>query len=110
MANTIQRTVDVVARYGGEEFAVILPNAPLAGATVVAERIRCAIERLDLSDGNHAGRNMTVSIGVATVTPHRTGGFSGLIAAADAALYQAKREGRNRVVAIDLDAASQPSR
>ncbi|MGZ5819591.1 MAG: diguanylate cyclase [Burkholderiaceae bacterium] len=103
MADCIQRTVDVVARYGGEEFAVILPNAPLSGAIVVAERIRAAIERLDLSEHGGQENNVTISIGVATTIPQQAGGFSRLVAAADAALYQAKREGRNRVVAADFD-------
>ncbi|HEY8099557.1 MAG TPA: diguanylate cyclase [Burkholderiaceae bacterium] len=106
MADCIQRTVDVVARYGGEEFAVILPNAPSSGAIVVAERIRSAIERLDLSEFIAQSSNVTISIGVATMTPLQPGGFTQLIAAADAALYQAKRAGRNRVVAVDLDAGN----
>lgn len=97
----------MAARYGGEEFVVILPNAPLNGAIVVAEHIRAALERLDLSDAGQEKRNVTISIGVATVTPVQADGFARLIATADAALYQAKREGRNRVIAIDLDARNQ---
>ncbi|MGZ3237013.1 MAG: GGDEF domain-containing protein, partial [Burkholderiaceae bacterium] len=109
MADCIQRTVDVAARYGGEEFAVILPNAPSSGATVVAERIRSAVEQLDVPGLTGQGGKVTISIGVATVTPLQPGGFTQLIAAADAALYQAKHEGRNRLVAVDLDAENQAS-
>jgi diguanylate cyclase (GGDEF)-like protein/PAS domain S-box-containing protein len=103
MTDCIQRTVDAAARYGGEEFAVILPNASLIGGTVVAERIRAAVERLSLPDSAGKNNHVTVSIGVATVIPIYPNGFSKLLAAADTALYQAKRKGRNRVEAIDLD-------
>jgi diguanylate cyclase (GGDEF)-like protein len=109
MSDCIQRTVDVVARYGGEEFAVILPNASLNGATVVAERIRSAIERLDLPGSGRLGKKVTVSIGVAAITPAQAGGYPILVSAADAALYQAKHDGRNRVVSIDLDVQNQAS-
>lgn len=107
MTECIQRTVDAAARYGGEEFAVILPNASTVGASFVAERIRAAIERLKLPVPGEKDGKVTVSIGVATVTPMQTGGFAKLIATADDALYQAKHQGRNRVVAIDLDVENQ---
>jgi diguanylate cyclase (GGDEF)-like protein len=104
MTECIQRTVDVVARYGGEEFAVILPNASNDGANVVAERIRAAVEQLHLPVPDGKAGKVTVSLGVATITPVQAGGFNKLIRAADAALYQAKHAGRNRIVTIDLDA------
>jgi len=90
--------IDLVARYGGEEFAVVLPNTALRDAGSVAERLRTTVgasEIVKRSSGEHLGR-ITVSIGVAEVTP----GCSpeALIAAADASLYRAKREGRNRVM------------
>jgi diguanylate cyclase (GGDEF)-like protein len=104
MSDCVQRTVDVVARYGGEEFSIILPSAGQDGASVVAERIRSAVEQLDLSRTEHGGGPVTVSIGLATTMAKPPANPSMLFSAADAALYQAKREGRNRVVAIDLDA------
>lgn len=107
MTESVQRTIDLVARFGGEEFAVILPNATATGAAVVAERIRSAIEQLDLSGTDIKGGPVTTSIGVATATTLPTGSPEKLIAAADAALYQAKHAGRNRVVVVDLDAATQ---
>ena len=85
------RTVDCAARYGGEEFAVLLPETDLAGALEVAERIRTRVE-----GGEFPGRKVTLSIGVA-VFPKHGDTAQGVIAAADAALYVAKRGGRNQV-------------
>lgn len=98
------RTMDLVARYGGEEFAVILPSTDLEGAAVVGERIREAIESLDLPHTySEAAKYVTVSIGAATMVPSPSTSPTQLIAAADAALYRAKREGRNRVVAATAE-------
>ena len=91
------RTEDMVFRYGGEEFAAILSNAPLKIALQIAERIRMQVEDADFI---WEGRRIpvTLSIGVA-LAGTRTQDGQALIQAADAALYQAKRAGRNRVVA-----------
>ena len=93
---------EVAARYGGEEFAMILPGHDPAAAGARAERLRAAIEALRLP---HAGSAtapwITVSVGVAT--RGADGDDVSLIAAADAALYRAKRAGRNRVVAAASD-------
>ena len=85
------RRSDRVARYGGEEFAVILPDTALAGAHVLAERYRRAVESSTWSQ-----RGITVSIGVAARTQDESG--ADLVAAADAALYRAKAEGRNCIM------------
>jgi diguanylate cyclase (GGDEF)-like protein len=87
------RDVDVVARYGGEEFFVMMPETGGDGAADVAERVRArlAAERLP------GGGTVTLSFGVAEFPAHGDVGET-LIAIADAALYQAKREGRDRVV------------
>ncbi len=86
------RNSDVVARYGGEEFAVVLPNTTADSAMVLAERFRRAIE-----NNEWAQRRVTISAGVSTLSDvandQRT-----LIATADQALYDAKRQGRNRVI------------
>ncbi len=95
------RISDVVARYGGEEFAVILPETPPDGAQEIAERIRAAVEELPMlvrTDTEEKTIRKTVSIGVATF-PSDGENQADLSAAADAALYRAKREGRNLVIA-----------
>lgn len=90
------RANDLVARYGGEEFAVILPNQSLKGAAIVAERIRCRVEQLQLPCRFAAG-HVTVSIGAATAIAGADNHASQLVAIADAALYRAKHLGRNRI-------------
>ena len=89
---------DLAARYGGEEFALLLPNTTLRAAMTVADRIRCAVmakELMKRSTGEHLGR-ITISVGVASLRPDDTA--QTLIERADACLYAAKRNGRNRVV------------
>lgn len=98
--------VDLAARYGGEEFAVFLPGSPSGAAeacadeaTVVAERLRQTVEAIDIEYGDDPGRitlKTTVSIGVA-LYPATARTMGELVAQADAALYQAKRRGKNRV-------------
>jgi len=90
------RANDLVARYGGEEFAVILPNQSLKGAAIVAERIRCRVEALQLPS-TAPTRHITVSIGAATALAGQDNNASQLVAIADAALYRAKHLGRNRI-------------
>ncbi len=93
------RGPDEPARYGGEEFAVALPETGLDGAVELAERIRVRIESEHVPSGDGAGAvRVTASIGVVSMRGFADGG-EGLIAAADAALYEAKRAGKNRVVA-----------
>jgi diguanylate cyclase len=89
---------DLATRYGGEEFAVILPNTVLRSALTVADHIRRAVmskELLKRSTGQNLGR-VTISLGVATA--HKGDTAQSLIARADACLYAAKRNGRNRVI------------
>jgi diguanylate cyclase (GGDEF)-like protein len=93
------RGVDEPARYGGEEFAVALPETGLDGAVELAERIRVRIESEHVSRGDGAGAvRVTASVGAVTMRGSADGAEA-LIAAADAALYEAKRAGKNRVVA-----------
>ena len=90
------RAQDVVSRWGGEEFMLLLPDTDLAGARHVAESTRLAISALRIE---HAGSSFEValSLGVCEHRPERS--MEETIADADAALYQAKQEGRNRVAA-----------
>ncbi|HEX2254286.1 MAG TPA: diguanylate cyclase [Thermoanaerobaculia bacterium] len=95
------RSSDAVGRYGGEEFLIVLPETPLAGGQIAAEKMRRAVEavRLTLDDGHEAA--VTISVGLASLEQYRDSPvpltIRDLIAAADRALYQAKNEGRNRV-------------
>ena len=94
----IRRSGDLVARYGGEEFAVLLPATPLAGASGVAERIRQAIWLRALPhEASPLGR-VTICIGVADSQGTGCAGETDLIRLADAALYAAKKNGRNQVM------------
>lgn len=96
----IERTTDFASRYGGEEFVVVLPVTDEHGAMIVAEKIRSGVEALKIKhEGSLAGGFVTVSAGVASGIPKREGTATILVDAADRALYQAKVEGRNRVVA-----------
>ena len=87
------RTRDIVCRYGGEEFALILPGMDGSHAMALAESLRRSIEEAGLSDGQ-----ITISIGVASPNDQVIHTVGELFRAADSALYQAKADGRNRVV------------
>ena len=98
------RDVDIPVRYGGEEMAVILPHTDLNGAAAISERVRAAIEALRIPrlDGD-APLRITASFGVASSAE---GDNDGLIADADAALYAAKRQGKNHTVTASSGAAN----
>ncbi|MGF2013971.1 bifunctional diguanylate cyclase/phosphodiesterase [Nostoc sp. DedVER01b] len=102
ISQTVKRPADLVARYGGEEFAVILPNTDMEGAIAVARNIQTNISALKmLHPHSQVSEFITLSLGVATITPHSQLSPATLIAAADQGLYQAKAQGRNCVVQID---------
>jgi len=91
------REEDLPARYGGEEFIILLPNTPKAGAAVVAEKIRAAIQNHAYpKEKSQPMGDLTISGGVACF-PYDGRSSAELISAADEALYRAKRSGRNRV-------------
>ena len=94
-----QRSADLVTRYGGEEFAVILPNTDASGALQVAQRIRNYLAALGiLHQSSPVSQSITLSIGVATKIPNPKEAPISLVQSADNALYQAKAEGRDRLV------------
>jgi diguanylate cyclase (GGDEF)-like protein len=95
VAQTVEkclRPTDLAARYGGEELLVILPETPLEGARIAAERVRASIS---LSKLPNIDRNITISIGAACLAEGEDG--DGLLKRADERLYLAKERGRNRV-------------
>jgi diguanylate cyclase (GGDEF)-like protein len=93
------RSVDTAARYGGEEFAVILPQAGIDGAMIVAERLRRRIELMEVPGVGH----VTASLGISTFPQHASSRDT-LVLAADRALYNAKNTGRNCVCVPPDDA------
>jgi len=102
LGHCLRRSEDLLARYGGEEFLAVLPGADLAVATTLAEKMRVEME--------HSGLGATISIGVASRVPDASASLTELVARADAALYVAKKSGRNRVeVAYAAAPKPQPS-
>jgi two-component system chemotaxis response regulator CheY len=108
------RSYDVLGRWGGEEFLILLPGTSLAEAGAVAERIRAHLSEawLPLPDGLTV--NLTASLGVAVIDDAGAGAagqswLDQLVSAADQALYQAKSQGRNRVVIAAAPAALPPA-
>jgi diguanylate cyclase (GGDEF)-like protein len=101
------RKIDLVARYGGEEFAVLLPRADRPAALAAAEKLRAAVKAAGLPDGD--GPPVTISIGIG-VWPDDARDVAALMDAADAALYAAKRAGRDAVRAHEPGMREHPGR
>jgi two-component system, chemotaxis family, response regulator WspR len=97
LSSAIKRPADIVARYGGEEFVVLVPETDAAGVSHVAEQLRMAVRDLELPHGgSDVSPFVTISLGSMVVSPSTAEGELQLIEAADKALYQSKRAGRNR--------------
>ena len=98
LQESIKRAGDLVARYGGEEFVIILPATSQADATRIGEKVRSNIEDLKVvHQRSEVSEYLTVSIGIAAAIPEKNMIPASLMSQADRALYQAKRQGRNRV-------------
>jgi len=92
-----QRPGDIVARYGGEEFVILLPHTSSDQAKHVSDRIRAKIAALNLPHESSPYRRLTISVGSASLIPGEGVQPSVLLKGSDEALYEAKRNGRNRV-------------
>jgi two-component system, cell cycle response regulator len=94
-----RRASDLAARYGGEEFVIILPDTESDKAVHIAEQIRTAVEDLHIQhSSSQTSDYLTISLGVATIIPTRDQKPGTLINFADEALYQAKKNGRNKSI------------
>ena len=97
LRESCKRSTDLAARYGGEEFAITLPETPSTEIQRLGEEICQAVEALSLPhSASSTAKCVTISVGGATTIPQQGEGFSQLVDAADKALYEAKRAGRNR--------------
>ncbi|MBA3007754.1 MAG: diguanylate cyclase [Desulfocapsa sp.] len=97
LRTVVGRDLDIIARYGGEEFVIILPDTNRQGAAILAERIGEAMLKLALPHAkSDISEFVTISLGIATAADHILTDGSQLVALADQALYQAKKNGRNR--------------
>lgn len=104
LRTALKRAGDTVGRYGGEEFLVILPETPAQGAVMLAEEMRSRVEELRIEHtASQTNHHVTISLGLSSTIPTQETPAAKVIAAADRALYQAKRAGRNRVSVQVLD-------
>jgi diguanylate cyclase (GGDEF)-like protein len=113
LARCLEETLNpldaIACRIGGEEFGIVLPGASAAKARSTAERIRRAVVGLQIPHAPEVGGIVTVSIGVAHVVPGAEDTPDALFAEADAALYEAKRSGRNRVRMVEDPQEERPA-
>jgi diguanylate cyclase (GGDEF)-like protein len=101
IAACCRRPADMAARYGGEEFAMILPDTDLEGAKRIAETARQAVAQLRIPHAHSAAAAfVSISGGVADLSRHPDATPQQLVTAADLTLYQAKRQGRNRMISV----------
>ncbi|GAB6052125.1 hypothetical protein JCM17960_09450 [Magnetospira thiophila] len=95
----VTRSTDLAARFGGEEFACVLTDTDINGALVIAEEIRATVEGMAMQHRKSlTSAHVTISLGLATCIPDKNGSPAQFFKAADAYLYAAKHQGRNRVV------------
>jgi diguanylate cyclase (GGDEF)-like protein len=107
----LNRPADFIARYGGEEFAALVPNTTSSGAFELAERLREAVHGLRIAHEASPRKIVTISLGVASVTPSE-GEYRAedLVTAADTALYAAKKAGRDQTCLAAPSPAQRESR
>jgi len=99
LEQSLHRPADIVARYGGEEFIVLLPETDIEGGKKIAETLRYRVEGLQIEhDKSDVSKHVTISAGVGTTVPENNIDPGSLIKLADRAMYDAKEQGRNRVI------------
>ena len=99
LQHSLLRSSDMATRYGGEEFCLLLPNTPIDGASIVAQRVRSSVAKLEIPHQTSAvSSTVTLSDGIACFIPSSHDTPSQLVDLADTALYEAKALGRNRSV------------
>ncbi|GAC1415883.1 MAG: diguanylate cyclase [Candidatus Velthaea sp.] len=104
LSASVSRPADLAARYGGDEFACILPDTDLHGATTIAEHVQFRIGELDIShSGSSVSSRVTASVGVLSTLCIPALSSTAVVTAADACLYRAKADGRNRISAGEGD-------
>jgi diguanylate cyclase (GGDEF)-like protein len=106
LSENVRRAQDEVGRFGGEEFILLLPHTNLAGAEYLAEKARAAILELRIPHAGSPWEYVTVSVGCSAMTPSVGMSHQELLKLADAALYEAKKSGRNYVVSKTENGAS----
>jgi two-component system chemotaxis family response regulator WspR len=107
MQRSFARPTDLTARFGGEEFVVILPSTPIDPLPRLGETLLCNVEELRIPHtASTVGEYVTISVGGAATVPRKGESFLHLIEVADAALYEAKESGKNRVVTRELGRAA----
>jgi diguanylate cyclase (GGDEF)-like protein len=104
LEHVIKRPADLVARYGGEEFVVVLPNTSQEGAQKIAQEIQTKMSDLAIPHKySLISQQITLSLGISTITPHNSLSPFELVNCADQALYQAKQQGRNSIKIINYE-------
>jgi len=102
LTQSVRRTTDLVARYGGEEFALILPNTDADGARHIANLIQYQLQRLNIEHTQSPKGFVSLSMGIGCTIPMLENSPEQLIKIADQGLYNAKEQGRNRIVLKEL--------